>query len=77
MTNPFATFRSEVVAQTPLRAAIAAATRRPEPECVPPLLSRAALNPSEAERVETVARSLATKLRAKTRSGGVEALVYE
>ena len=34
----FAAFRSEVVPQTPLRSAITAAYRVPEPECVPPLL---------------------------------------
>ena len=44
--NPFAAFRSEVQTQTPLRAAITAATRRPEPECLPPLLElRGALAP--------------------------------
>ena len=37
----FAAFRSEVGAQTPLRAAITAAYRRPEPECLPPLLELA------------------------------------
>ena len=33
----FAAFRSEIVSQTPLRSAITAAYRAPEPECVPPL----------------------------------------
>jgi RHH-type transcriptional regulator, proline utilization regulon repressor / proline dehydrogenase / delta 1-pyrroline-5-carboxylate dehydrogenase len=75
--NPFAAFRSEIVAESPLRAAITAAYRRPEPECVPPLLALAALEPGEAERVEALARRLATRLRAKTRSGGVEGLIYE
>ncbi len=75
--SPFAAFRSEIVDQTPLRAAITAAYRRPEPECVPPLLTLAALTPGEAERVEALARSLVTRLRAKTRSSGVEGLIYE
>ena len=75
--NPFAAFRPEVVTQTPLRAAITAAYRRPEPECVPPLLDLAALTPDQAGRVEVLARSLVTKLRAKTRSSGVEGLIYE
>ena len=77
MTNPFAAFRSEVVSQTPLRAAITAAYRRPEPECVPPLLALAVLPLDEAQRVETLARALVTRLRAKTRSSGVEGLIHE
>ena len=75
--NPFAAFRSEVLAQSPLRAAITAAYRRPEPECVPPLLELAALTPAQAERVEALARSLVTRLRGKTWSSGVEGLIYE
>ncbi len=75
--NPFAAFRSEVLTQTPLRAAITAAYRRPEPECVPPLLDLAALAPDQAARVEALARSLVAKLRAKTRSSGVEGLIHE
>ncbi|RBP04644.1 L-proline dehydrogenase /delta-1-pyrroline-5-carboxylate dehydrogenase [Roseiarcus fermentans] len=75
--SPFAVFRSEIVAETPLRAAITAAARRPEPECVPPLLALAALTPDEAERVERLARRLVMRLREKTRSGGVEGLIHE
>ena len=75
--NPLAPFRSEVVTQTPLRAAITAAYRRPETECVPPLIELAALPPDQAARAEALARGLATKLRAKTRSSGVEGLIYE
>ena len=75
--DPFATFRSEVLVQTPLRAAITAAYRRPETECVPPLLELAALAPDQAGRVEVLARSLATRLRGKTRSSGVEGLIHE
>jgi RHH-type transcriptional regulator, proline utilization regulon repressor / proline dehydrogenase / delta 1-pyrroline-5-carboxylate dehydrogenase len=75
--NPFAAFRSEVLTQSPLRAAITAAYRRPETECVPPLLELAALTPAQAGRVEVLARSLVTRLRGKTRSSGVEGLIYE
>ena len=75
--NPFAAFRSEVLPQSPLRAAITAAYRRPEPECVPPLLELAALTPAQAERVEALARSLVTRLRGRTWSSGVEGLIYE
>ena len=73
----FAAFRPEVLAQTPLRAAITAAYRRPEPECVPPLLAIAGANPDEATRIEALARNLVASLRAKTRSSGVEGLIHE
>ncbi|HLX97330.1 MAG TPA: trifunctional transcriptional regulator/proline dehydrogenase/L-glutamate gamma-semialdehyde dehydrogenase [Roseiarcus sp.] len=73
----FAAFRSEVVAQTPLRQAITAAYRSPEPECAPPLIELATAKGDEAGRIETLARSLVMKLRAKTRSSGVEGLIHE
>jgi RHH-type proline utilization regulon transcriptional repressor/proline dehydrogenase/delta 1-pyrroline-5-carboxylate dehydrogenase len=75
--HPFAAFRSEIVAQSPLRAAITAAYRRPEPECVAPLLEEAEVTPEQAKRIDALARSLAAKLRGKTRSSGVEGLIYE
>ena len=76
--NPFAAFRSEVLTQTPLRAAITAAIRRPEPECVPPLLDLAALAPDQAGPVEALAREPGDAIcAAKTRSSGVEGLIYE
>ena len=75
--GPIAAFRSEVQIQSPLRAAITAAYRRSEPECVPPLLDLAALDLDQARRVEALARELVTRLRAKTRSSGVEGLIYE
>ena len=73
----FAAFRSEVVPQTPLRSAITAAYRVPEPQCVPPLLKLATANADEANRIRTLARNLVAKLRAKTRSSGVEGLIHE
>ena len=73
----FAAFRSEVRSETPLRAAITAAYRRPEPECLPPLLELATASADEARRIETLARTLVARLRAKTRSRGVEGLMYE
>src|SRR5271165_6314454 len=75
--NPFAAFRSEVLTQTPLRAAITAAYRRPEPNCVPPLIELAALPPDQSPRVEALARELVTRLREKTHSSGVEGLIHE
>jgi len=73
----FAAFRSEVVSQTPLSAAITAATRRPEPECVPSLIEAAAANAEQAERIAALARSLVERLRAKKHSSGVEGLIHE
>ena len=77
MTDVFAAFRSEVMVQTPLRGAITAAYRSPEPECVPPLVELATANADEARRIEALAGSLVMKLRAKTRSSGVEGLIHE
>jgi RHH-type proline utilization regulon transcriptional repressor/proline dehydrogenase/delta 1-pyrroline-5-carboxylate dehydrogenase len=73
----FAAFRSEVMVQTPLRSAITAAYRAPETECVPPLVDLATASADEARRIEKLARSLVVKLRAKTRSSGVEGLIHE
>ncbi|HTR12580.1 MAG TPA: bifunctional proline dehydrogenase/L-glutamate gamma-semialdehyde dehydrogenase PutA, partial [Roseiarcus sp.] len=77
MTNPFAALRIEVVSQPSARAAITAAYRQPETEAVPPLLDLATLKPDEAERTQALARALVVRLRAKTRSGGVEGLIHE
>ena len=77
MSNPFAALRPEIVAQSPLRAAITAAYRRPEPESVIPLLEQASVTPDEARRIEELAHGLVTRLRAKTRSSGVEGLIHE
>ena len=77
MTNPFAALSSEIVAQSPLRAAITAAYRRPEPECVIPLLEQASVTPEQAKSVDAVARGLVARLRGKTRSSGVEGLIHE
>jgi RHH-type proline utilization regulon transcriptional repressor/proline dehydrogenase/delta 1-pyrroline-5-carboxylate dehydrogenase len=73
----FAAFRSEIVSQTPLRRVITAAYRAPEPECVPPLLELATANAEEAKRIRALAHGLVAKLRAKTRSSGVEGLIHE
>ncbi len=75
--NPFAAFRSEVLPQTPLRGAITAAYRSPEPQCVPPLIELATANAEEANRIRSLAFELVAKLRAKTRSSGVEGLIHE
>jgi RHH-type proline utilization regulon transcriptional repressor/proline dehydrogenase/delta 1-pyrroline-5-carboxylate dehydrogenase len=75
--TPFAAFRAELLHQNTFRAAITAAYRRPEPECLPMLLDLATLAPEESTRAASIARDLATKLRAKTRSSGLEGLIHE
>jgi RHH-type proline utilization regulon transcriptional repressor/proline dehydrogenase/delta 1-pyrroline-5-carboxylate dehydrogenase len=75
--RPFAALAEEVASQPPLRAAITAAYRRAETDCLPPLLTAAALPPTEDAAAEALARRLVTVLRAKGSSGGVAALVQE
>ena len=74
---PFLDLAQDVQPQTVLRAAITAAYRRPEPECVPALLAQATLPPKLAAAAQDTARRLATRLRAKRSRGGVEALLQE
>ncbi|WP_323028706.1 trifunctional transcriptional regulator/proline dehydrogenase/L-glutamate gamma-semialdehyde dehydrogenase [Castellaniella defragrans] len=72
---PFHEFAQEVLPQSVLRAAITAAYRRPEPECVAMLVDQA--ESSQPERVETLARRLVQTLRDKRKGGGVEGLIQE
>ena len=74
---PFDTFARSIQPQTPLREAITAAWRRPEPECLPPLLDLASLPPAQTMRARTLATRLVGALRAKTPTGGVEGLIHE
>jgi len=74
---PFDTFARSILPQTPLREAITAAWRRPEPECLPPLLELASLPPAQIMRARTLATRLVGALRAKTPAGGVEGLIHE
>ena len=46
MSGPFHAFAQSIQRQTPLRAAITAAWRRPETECLPPLIEQAKLTPA-------------------------------
>ena len=50
-------------ARSTLRKAITAATRRPEPDAVPPLLAAARLEPERARAAQELARRLAQTLR--------------
>ncbi|WP_119422850.1 trifunctional transcriptional regulator/proline dehydrogenase/L-glutamate gamma-semialdehyde dehydrogenase, partial [Desertibaculum subflavum] len=73
---PFVEFAA-AMRQAPLRAAITSAYRRPEPECVQPLLAEARLPAPAAAAAKQLARHLAEALRAKAERGGVEALIHE
>ncbi|TMH18675.1 MAG: trifunctional transcriptional regulator/proline dehydrogenase/L-glutamate gamma-semialdehyde dehydrogenase, partial [Betaproteobacteria bacterium] len=75
--RPFAAFEQEVVSQSALRAAITAAYRVPEPECVPALIEQARLSVSVAQAAQSLARRLVGALRASGRRSGVEALIQE
>ena len=77
MTAPFEAFARSLRPQSPLRAAITAAYRRPEPDCVPPLLDLATLTPAMAAKARALALRLVEALRAKVPSGGVEGLIHE
>ncbi len=76
-TTPFAFFAPPVRPQTPLRAAITAAYRRPETECVAPLVEAATLSGAARNRVARTARRLIEALRSKDTGSGVEGLVQE
>ena len=77
LSQPFLEFAPNTQPQTPLRAKIAAAYRRPEPECVPALMAEAALPGHLTQPVQNLARQLVLALRAKQAHGGVEALIHE
>jgi RHH-type proline utilization regulon transcriptional repressor/proline dehydrogenase/delta 1-pyrroline-5-carboxylate dehydrogenase len=74
---PFHDFARSIQPQSPLRDAITAAWRRPEPVCLPPLLELASLPPSQTARARALATRLVEALREQTPSGGVEGLIHE
>ncbi len=73
--SPFHEFAQEIQPQSVLRAAITAAWRRPEPECVAMLLDLA--EASRPDQVDALARRLVQTLRDKRKGGGVEGLIQE
>ncbi|HWK34658.1 trifunctional transcriptional regulator/proline dehydrogenase/L-glutamate gamma-semialdehyde dehydrogenase [Sphingomonas sp.] len=77
MPLPFARFAPAIGRPSALRAAITAATRLPEPQCVPVLLDAATLPRPVRDSARSTARSLIERLRAKGTGGGVQALVQE
>jgi len=76
-SHPFLEFAQNVQPQSVLRAAITAAYRRPEPECVPFLIGEARLSANLTGEVTKLATRLVETLRAKGTGGGVEGLIHE
>jgi RHH-type transcriptional regulator, proline utilization regulon repressor / proline dehydrogenase / delta 1-pyrroline-5-carboxylate dehydrogenase len=76
VAEPFGAF-ADLPALSPLRQAVVAACRRPEPDCVAPLVEQARLPAEATTRVATTARALVESLRRRTRRGGVEGLIQE
>ncbi|MFC0388111.1 trifunctional transcriptional regulator/proline dehydrogenase/L-glutamate gamma-semialdehyde dehydrogenase [Muricoccus vinaceus] len=77
LPGAFLRFEEDLRRPSALRASVTAAYRRPEEECLPPLIEAAAPTPAEEASAGPLARRLVTTLRTKRRGGGVEALVQE
>ncbi|MDE2333276.1 MAG: bifunctional proline dehydrogenase/L-glutamate gamma-semialdehyde dehydrogenase PutA [Rhodospirillales bacterium] len=75
--RPFAAFAADRVGRDALRRRITDATRRPESECLPPLLQAARLPSEVLATAETTATRLITTLRARRLGGSVEGLMQE
>jgi RHH-type proline utilization regulon transcriptional repressor/proline dehydrogenase/delta 1-pyrroline-5-carboxylate dehydrogenase len=75
--QPFLEFAQSVQPQSVLRAAITAAYRRPEEECLPALLAAAQLPAQAAARAQALATKLVEALRTKPRGGIVEGVIQE
>uniref|UniRef100_UPI0005B29CD8 bifunctional proline dehydrogenase/L-glutamate gamma-semialdehyde dehydrogenase PutA n=1 Tax=Methylobacterium sp. B34 TaxID=95563 RepID=UPI0005B29CD8 len=76
-SGPFGAFAGGLPDLSPLRRAVIAACRRPERDCVLPLLEEARLPPEAARRVAEDARRLVETLRRQGTRGGVEGLIQE
>jgi len=63
--------------KSPLRDTITSAYRRPEPECLPPLIAAAALPKATMQAATALARRLVERMRAKGHGVGVEGLIHE
>jgi RHH-type proline utilization regulon transcriptional repressor/proline dehydrogenase/delta 1-pyrroline-5-carboxylate dehydrogenase len=77
MPPPFARFAPPIRPADELRGAITAATRRPESECLPPLLAAATLPAPVRDAARETADKLIHRLRARPARSGVQALVQE
>ena len=73
----FSDFVAPLKGTDPLRQAISASYRTPEPVCVPPLVEAATLPAETQAAVAATARSLIEALRSSHQPGGVQALVQE
>ena len=74
---PFAQFAPPLSQPTPLRDAITAHYRTPEPEAVASFVEQARLTEVQSAAVAATARQLVMRLRQKGQRGGVEELVKE
>ncbi|MBU0748299.1 MAG: trifunctional transcriptional regulator/proline dehydrogenase/L-glutamate gamma-semialdehyde dehydrogenase [Gammaproteobacteria bacterium] len=72
---PFADFAPRTPLSNPLRAAITAAYRRPEPEALAPLLAQARLPADQATLAEQLALRIAKALRERKASAGRAGIV--
>ena len=72
---PFADFAPRTPLSNPLRAAITAATRRPEPEALAPLLAQARLPQDQAASAQQLALRMAKALRERKASAGRAGIV--
>ena len=72
---PFADFAPRTPLNNPLRAAITAAYRRPEPEALAPLLAQARLPADQAAAAEQLALRIAKALRERKASAGRAGIV--
>ncbi|MFL5282717.1 MAG: proline dehydrogenase family protein, partial [Rhodopila sp.] len=75
--SPFASFQQTRPHQSLVRAAITAAYRRAEPDCVAGLIDDATLSPGAASGARQVALDLVTRLRGKAGGGPIETLMQE
>ena len=75
--TPFAHFQTSLSPNSPLRAAITAHYRAPEPACVAALIAAAHLPAATAHQAQSTARRLVESLRAKGTKGAVQGLVRE
>ncbi len=73
----FSNFAPPLAPRTPLRRAITAATRRPEPETLPRLIEAATLPDEMRAAIAATARRLIEALRAKNQGNSVGALIQE
>ena len=72
---PFADFAPRTPLSNPLRATITAATRRPEPEALAPLLAQARLPADQAASAQQLALRIAKALRERKASAGRAGIV--